>query len=110
MQFISNCALTYERRGPFPVVNKVQFSVSVFEDQRLERINFTVVHDSSSIEAGPSVALFQELEDGESSDKVLSQKAAIKLVTWQLLNKFLFTFCLCNLTELKRCTWPCRDS
>ena len=30
-----------------------------FEDQRLEQTDFTVVHDSSSIGAGPSVALFK---------------------------------------------------
>ena len=45
--------------------------MSVFEDQKLERTDFAVVHDSSSIGAGPSVALFKKLEDGELSDKVL---------------------------------------
>ena len=60
-----------------------------FEDQRLERTDFAVVHDSSSTGAGPSVALFRKFEDGESSDKILSWRAAIKWVTWQLLSKFL---------------------
>ena len=78
--------------SPFPVVNKVQFSVSVFEDQRLKQTDFAVVHDSSSTGAGPSVTLFQKFKDGESSDKVLSRRAAIKLVTWQLLSKFLCLF------------------
>ena len=46
------------KHRPFPDVNKVHFSVSVFEDQRLERTDFAVVHDSPSIGAGPSVVLF----------------------------------------------------
>ena len=33
--------------------------------------------------------LFRKLEDGESSDKVLSWRAAFKRVTWQLISKFL---------------------
>ena len=69
--------------------HKVQFSASVFEDQGLERTDFAVVHDSSSTRAGPSLVLFRKLEDGESSDKVLSWRVAIKRVTWQLLSKFL---------------------
>ena len=77
-------------RRPFPDVNKVQISASTFEDQRLERTDFAVVHDSPSIGAGPSITLFRKLEDGESSDKVLSWRAAIKQVTWQLRSKFLF--------------------
>ena len=48
----------------------IQNSASAFEDQRLKRTDFTVVHDSPSIRAGPSIALFQKLEDGELSDKV----------------------------------------
>ena len=63
--------------------------MSTFEDQRLERTDFAVIHDSPSIGAGPSIALFQKLEDGESLDKVLSWRAAIKRVTWQLSSKFL---------------------
>ena len=78
MQF----SLKHERR-PFPVVNKVQFSASVFEDQRLKRTDLAVVHDSSLIGAGPSVALFQKLKDCESPDKVLSWRAVIKQVAWQ---------------------------
>ena len=70
--FQCNLVRNVNKRRPFPIVNKVQFSVSVFEDQRLERTNFAVVHDSSSIGAGPSVVLFQKLEDAVSSDKVLS--------------------------------------
>ena len=34
------------------------------------------------------MVLFQKLGDGESSDKVLSWRANIKLVTWQLFSKF----------------------
>ena len=34
------------------------------------------------------IALFQKLEDGESSDKVLSWRTNIKRVTWQLSSKF----------------------
>ena len=37
---------------------KSKFSVSVFEDQRPERTDFAVIHDSSSIRAGPSVGPF----------------------------------------------------
>ena len=77
------------KRRPFHIVNEVQFSASVFKDQRLKQTDFTVVHDSSLIRVGPSVALFQELKDGKSSDKVFSWRATIKLVTWQLLSKFL---------------------
>ena len=33
--------------------------------------------------------LFRKHQDGESSDKVLSWRAAIKRVTWQLSSKFL---------------------
>ena len=62
----------------FQMYTKSKFSASVFEDQRLERTDFAVVHNSPSIGAGPSVALFWKLEDGELSGKVLSQRAAIK--------------------------------
>ena len=72
---------------------------TIYKDQRLERTDFAVVHDSSSIGAGPSVALYQNLEDGESSDKVLSRRAAIKLITWQLLSKFL---CLLSVHVTRR--------
>ena len=48
-------------RRPFPDASKVQISASTFEDQRLEQTAFTVVHDSPSIRAGPSIALFQKL-------------------------------------------------
>ena len=48
-------------RQPFPDVNKVQISVSTFEDQGLERTDFAVIHDSPSIGAGPSIVLFQKL-------------------------------------------------
>ena len=59
--------------------------MSVFEDQRLKLTDFAVVHDGPSTGAGPSVALFRKLKDGESSDgessdKVLSWRAAIKRV------------------------------
>ena len=43
---------------------------------RLERTNFAIVHDSPSIGAVPCIALFRKVEDGESSDKVLSWRAA----------------------------------
>ena len=88
----------YNKHWPFPDVNKVQISVSTFEDQRLEQIDVAVVRDSPSIGAGPSIVLFRKLDDGESSDKVLSWRAAIKRVTWQLLSKFLFAFCLYKLS------------
>ena len=65
-----------------PLVNKVQFSASFFEDQSLKQTDFAVIHNSSSIGTGPRVALFQKLEDGESSDKVLSWRGAIKQVTY----------------------------
>ena len=48
------------KRRPFPDVNKVQISASTFEDQRLERTDFAVIHDSPSIGAGPSIALFRK--------------------------------------------------
>ena len=35
-----------------------------------------------SIGTGPDVVIFQKLEGGELSDKVLSWRAAIKRVTW----------------------------
>ena len=38
-----------------------------------------------------SMVLVRKLEDGESSDKVLSWRAAIKQVTWQLLSNVLFS-------------------
>ena len=47
-------------RRLFPDVNKVQISASTSEDQRLERTDFVVVHDSPSIGAGPSIALFRK--------------------------------------------------
>ena len=85
MRFIRNAI---ERR-PFPDINRVQISASTFKDQRLERTDFAVVHDSPSIGAGPSIALYRKLEDSESSDKVLSWRAAIKRVIWQLISKVL---------------------
>ena len=99
MQFINNCALTESpfalvqlipkrKRRPFPGSSKVQVSASTFEDHRPEWADFAVFHDSTSIGTGTDIALFQKLEDGESSDKVLSWRAAIKQVTWQLLSKF----------------------
>ena len=48
MQF----SLKREQTSTIPVVNQVQYSASVFEDQRLERADFAVVHDSSSIGQG----------------------------------------------------------
>ena len=80
---------------PFPGSSKVQYSVSTIEDHRPKRAEFTVVHDSPSIGAGPDIALFQKLKGGEPSDKVLSWKAAIKQVTWQLLSKFLCSPSVC---------------
>ena len=35
----------------------------VFEDHRLRRPDLTIIHDSSSIGAGPDVAFFQKLKD-----------------------------------------------
>ena len=83
---------------PFRVVNKVKFSVSIFEDQRLEQTDFAVVHDSSSIGAGPSVALFQKLEDGESSDKVCPGGPPSSKSHGSCSVCF---YCSCNSTELK---------
>ena len=51
---------TNERR-PFPDANKVQVPASPFEDQRLERTDFAVVHASPWIGAGPGIALFRKL-------------------------------------------------
>ena len=48
-------------RRPFPDVNKARISASIFEDQRLERTDFAVVHGSPLIGAGPSIALFRKL-------------------------------------------------
>ena len=50
-------------------------------------------------------------DSGESSDKVLSWRAAIKRVTWQLSSKFL---CLLSVRVTRQssnaiATWPCRD-
>ena len=70
--FSCNLVRNANEHRPFSAVSKVQFSVSVFEHQRLKQTDFAVVHDSPSIGAGPSVVLFQKLQDGESSDKVLS--------------------------------------
>ena len=59
-------------------LNKSKFSASVFEDQRLERTDSAVVHDSSSIGTWPSVTLIQKFKDGKLSDKVLSWRTTIK--------------------------------
>ena len=53
MQFSRKC----NERQPFPDVDQVQVPASTFEDQRLERTDFTIVHDSPSIGAGPGIAL-----------------------------------------------------
>ena len=66
-------------------------SASTFEDHRPEQADFAVVYDSP-IKAGPDIALFRKLEGGEPSDMVLSWRAAIKRVTWQLLSKFYVRF------------------
>ena len=72
-------------------LNKSKFSASVFEDQRLERTDSAVVHDSSSIGTWPSVTFIQKFKDRKLSDKVLSWRATIKRVTWQLLSSFLYS-------------------
>ena len=87
--FLCGLVRNMNERQPFPHENKVQISASTFEDQRLKRTDSAVVHDSPLIGAGPSMVLFRKLEDGELSDKVLSWRAAIKRVTWQLSSKFL---------------------
>ena len=76
---------------PFPDVNQVLISASTFEDQRLEQTDFAVVHDSPSIRAGPSIALF------ENSKMVSCQtrRTIIKRVTWQLSSKFLCSLSVC---------------
>ena len=71
---------------------------------------FAVVHDSPSIRAGPSLALFRKLGDGELSDKILPWRAAIQRVTCQLLSKVYIRILLCNSMELKLYTWPSRGS
>ena len=71
-----------------------------FEDHRPEQADFAVVYNSPSIRAGPNIALFRKLEGGELSDKVLSWRAAIKGVTWQLLSKF-----FCSLSVCIHVTW-----
>ena len=70
-------------------ISRFQISASTFKDQRLEQTDFAVVYNSPSIGAGPSIVLFQKFKDGESSDKVLSWRATIKRVIWQLSSKFL---------------------
>ena len=104
MQFIPKCKQT----STIPGSNEVQVSASTFEDHRHKRADFTVIHDSPSIGAGPDTALFRKLKGGEPSDKVLSWRAAIKRVTWQLLMQqvFMFAFCSCNSIELKCYIWP----
>ena len=67
-QFINDCALiefpyariigNVNKNRPFPGSSKVQVSASILEDHRLERTDFTIIHDSKSIGAGPDVALF----------------------------------------------------
>ena len=72
---------------PFAYVKSPNFCINFWRPET--RINdFTVVYDSPSIGAGPSIALFRKLEDGESSDKILSWS---KQVTWQLISKFLYS-------------------
>ena len=66
--------------------------------------DFAVVHDSPSIGAGPSIALFMKLKDVESLGKVVSQRAAIKWVTRQLLSKFLCFFMFMQLDGVKSYT------
>ena len=104
-QFINDCARTQftyvlmrfsQKRERMSTISKSKrISASSFEDQRLERTDFAVVHASPSIGAGPSIALFRKLYDGESSDKVLSWRAAIKRVTWQLSSKFICSLSVC---------------
>ena len=67
---VCNLFRNAKKNRPFPSSNRGQVSASVFEDHRLERTDFTVVHDSPSIGAGPETAFFRKLEDYELSDKV----------------------------------------
>ena len=64
----------------------------------LTSLSFTIVHQS---EQGQVQRFFRKLKGGESSGKVLSQRAAIKAQP-----------CSCSSIklDLKRYTWPCRDS
>ena len=81
---------------PLPGSSKVQVSASTFQDSRYKWADFAVIHDSTSIRAGPDIVLLKKkLEDGKSSDKVLSWKTAIKWVTWQPLSKFLCLHSVC---------------
>ena len=89
MYVLMQFSLKHEQTSTISSCKQSPISALIFGDQSLERADFAVVHDSSPIGAGPSITLFQTLKDGESSDKVLSWRAAIKLVTWQLLSKFL---------------------
>ena len=70
-------------------ISRYKQSPSTFEDQTLKRTDFAVVHDSPLIGAGPSIELFRKLKDVESSNKVLSQRADFKQVSWQVISKFL---------------------
>ena len=54
MRFILKCKQT----STIPDSSKIQVSVSIFEDHRLKQADFTVVHDSLSIGAGPDISLF----------------------------------------------------
>ena len=47
-----------EQKSTISGFKQVQVSASILEDHRLERTDFTIVHDSKSIGAGPDVALF----------------------------------------------------
>ena len=71
---LHNLIRNTKKNRPFPGSSKGQVSASVFENHRLRRTNWTIVHDSPSTGAGPDVALFRKLEDCELPDKVFVLK------------------------------------
>ena len=94
-QFINDCAQTQftyilmRKRKRTSTISRCRQSPNFCINFRRPETDFAVIHNSPSIRAGSSTALFQKLEDCESSNKVLSWWAAIKRVTWQLSSKFL---------------------
>ena len=86
----------------YPGSNEAQISESTLEYHRNEWADFTVIHDSPSIGAGPDITVPQNLKGGgELSVKVCPGGLPFK---WQLM----FAFCLCSSMELKRFISPCR--
>ena len=66
--FINNCALM---ESPY-VLEKRSLSFLHQLLKTTERADFTVIHNSPSIGAGPGISLFRKLKGGEQSHTVLS--------------------------------------